>query len=34
MVSGRVLEAAAGLGKEATALRAEVDQFLAGIRVA
>ncbi len=33
-VSGRVLEAADGLGKQAAALRADVDRFLAGIRVA
>ncbi len=33
-VSGRVLEAADDLGKQAAALRADVDQFLAGIRVA
>jgi methyl-accepting chemotaxis protein len=33
-VSSRVLEAADGLGKQATALRTHVDQFLAGIRVA
>jgi methyl-accepting chemotaxis protein len=33
-VSGRVLEAADGLGTQAAALRAHVDQFLAGIRVA
>jgi methyl-accepting chemotaxis protein len=33
-VSGRVLEAADDLGTQAAALRADVDRFLAGIRVA
>jgi methyl-accepting chemotaxis protein len=33
-VSSRVLTAADGLGKQATALRADVDRFLAGIRAA
>jgi hypothetical protein len=33
-VSSRVLGAADDLGSQAAALRAEVDRFLAGIRVA